>query len=343
MQTSKCRLLCLECRPKKLQIIYTHTHFNLSIKSINHLLVAMMSDVFNNFVYKCALFIIIQVFDHPFKSPRRHWHTQSSADSPNSFSSSTTVGASSKSTASSSSISSSPFSSQRKSRQHQQQQQHDSSPLYNICQPGVPQTKGTHSRKKSVGDSIRSKASSSCISSERGRGHQVDKSHFLSGLSLDPITNSDNDAVQELTLVPPDMSIFSNACPLCCEKFSSKGDLREHRINVHDFATCVHCGMLFPSQGAMKNHIKREHHPKYVCEVCNKTFHCRINYTGHMNMHTGTKPYACQFCFKPFAYQQSKYAHEKVCNNTRPLSWEEKQNLREKQNYKLQGKMIYKC
>jgi len=104
-----------------------------------------------------------------------------------------------------------------------------------------------------------------------------------------------------------------NICQLCSATFISQDEHSAHMTQVHQYVPCPHCDIWCPSPSAIKGHIHREHQPKFVCGLCGKPFHCKINYKGHMNMHSGAKPYTCNKCGKAFAYQQSKHAHQKLC------------------------------
>ncbi|XP_059147017.1 zinc finger protein 14-like [Physella acuta] len=106
-------------------------------------------------------------------------------------------------------------------------------------------------------------------------------------------------------------SVQCRVCPLMLE---STEELTHHMRAVHHYFPCSQCTIWCPTMAALHGHIHREHKPKFVCSICTKTFHCKINYKGHMNMHLGKKPYVCAKCGKTFAYQQSQYAHQKMCN-----------------------------
>ncbi|RUS86331.1 hypothetical protein EGW08_005916, partial [Elysia chlorotica] len=101
-------------------------------------------------------------------------------------------------------------------------------------------------------------------------------------------------------------------CKVCNTAWNSSDEHRRHMCQAHKYLSCQKCHTLCPTSGALRSHMNREHTPKLVCPICNKMFHCRVNYSGHMNMHSGTKPYACDKCGKRFAYQQSRSAHEKI-------------------------------
>ena len=47
------------------------------------------------------------------------------------------------------------------------------------------------------------------------------------------------------------------------------------------------------------------------CKICEKPFATAGLLNKHMNIHTGVKPYKCQYCEQKFADGSNKIAHEK--------------------------------
>ncbi|XP_073457586.1 zinc finger and BTB domain-containing protein 17 isoform X2 [Aquarana catesbeiana] len=56
----------------------------------------------------------------------------------------------------------------------------------------------------------------------------------------------------------------------------------------------------------------------HVCEYCNKEFTHTGNYTRHIRIHTGEKPYRCQECDKAFSDPAACKAHEKTHSPLKP-------------------------
>ncbi|XP_035824956.1 uncharacterized protein LOC101859211 isoform X5 [Aplysia californica] len=69
-------------------------------------------------------------------------------------------------------------------------------------------------------------------------------------------------------------------CQLCSTTFSSQDEHSAHMTQMHQYVPCPHCDTWCPSSSAIKGHIHREHQPKFVCDLCGKRFHCKINYKG---------------------------------------------------------------
>ncbi|CAK1549136.1 unnamed protein product [Leptosia nina] len=51
---------------------------------------------------------------------------------------------------------------------------------------------------------------------------------------------------------------------------------------------------------------------QHECQVCKKKFSSRLVLSGHMNTHTGNRPYTCDICNKSFASRYSQQAHMKT-------------------------------
>merc|ERR1711956_197564 len=94
-------------------------------------------------------------------------------------------------------------------------------------------------------------------------------------------------------------------CSKCEKMFKNARKLKEHNDNVHEKVPCIHCGKLFGLRKNMWGHIQAQHtsnqDKKYKCEVCGKGFVGKETLKDHKNIHTGEKPYLCQFCSACFA------------------------------------------
>ena len=58
----------------------------------------------------------------------------------------------------------------------------------------------------------------------------------------------------------------------------------------------------------------------YKCELCQKMFHVENDYKVHMKIHSGEKPYICNFpnCFRKFNRKANLELHEKICHSNNP-------------------------
>ena len=92
--------------------------------------------------------------------------------------------------------------------------------------------------------------------------------------------------------------------------------LKAHNKTAHDEKVpCVHCGKLYGVAARMSVHIQAQHTPnedkKHKCEVCGKGFSESDRLKDHNNIHTGEKPYLCQFCSACFASKGTHAMHER--------------------------------
>lgn len=52
---------------------------------------------------------------------------------------------------------------------------------------------------------------------------------------------------------------------------------------------------------------------RHQCPICGKNFRQWSHFVGHINTHSGVKPFACRFCQKGFPYKTNCTRHEKFC------------------------------
>lgn len=104
-------------------------------------------------------------------------------------------------------------------------------------------------------------------------------------------------------------------CHICQKDFTGPNDLRKH-LRIHTGEKpfpCTHCGRCFRQAGSLKNHIASQHGTDtiFICSYCNKSFPIKERIRLHMRIHSGEKPYRCQYCAKSFARggQVSTYNH----------------------------------
>ena len=92
--------------------------------------------------------------------------------------------------------------------------------------------------------------------------------------------------------------------------------LNKHIRTVHEKLPCVTCGKLVP-KSRMKTHMTIFHtensQKPFNCEFCGKGFATRVTFQEHTNIHTGERPYKCDFenCNKTFASSGNMYMHRR--------------------------------
>ncbi|XP_065363298.1 zinc finger protein 91-like [Calliphora vicina] len=108
-------------------------------------------------------------------------------------------------------------------------------------------------------------------------------------------------------------------CLLCSQSFKTRDYLYAHSKTHHSENSaisktykrtktenvnknqCGHCGKLFKSPFAYKNHLLIHTNEKpYECESCNKKFRTIAALTTHQRIHDDYRPYQCELCLKSF-------------------------------------------
>lgn len=78
------------------------------------------------------------------------------------------------------------------------------------------------------------------------------------------------------------------------------------------------CGRTYCSYFNLKRHIESSHMGlrKFKCPICGRFLSSKQNYVDHQNIHTGAKPYLCEFqgCNMRFRQLSQYYIHSQLHN-----------------------------
>ena len=114
-------------------------------------------------------------------------------------------------------------------------------------------------------------------------------------------------------------SRIKHECDTCGKSYSALYDLKEHVKTVHgnDKLLCESCPFSCRSRKTLFRHRSMEHSANaksYTCLYCNKIFLEKEHYHGHINGHTGMRPYDCPTCKKTFKFKHHLTRHMLVCS-----------------------------
>lgn len=91
---------------------------------------------------------------------------------------------------------------------------------------------------------------------------------------------------------------LSLKCKYCDKVFKDYGSRIWHTNVVHfpDKWKCTICQQSCPSQGRLDKHMETHGPAKYDCPECGKGLMNVYGLQAHMRIHTGEKPYKCEYC-----------------------------------------------
>lgn len=103
-------------------------------------------------------------------------------------------------------------------------------------------------------------------------------------------------------------------CSNCKTVFHSVEERRLHQEKCSFDFKCSYCGKAYRSKSGLHNHKLNMHeqaNQRYQCHECDKRFHSKLHFEGHMNVHFKLQPYKCKVCGLGFAYKFNLTSHEK--------------------------------
>lgn len=111
--------------------------------------------------------------------------------------------------------------------------------------------------------------------------------------------------------------VASHPCKYCKQTFTSRSNLIKHANDKHNISMgyeCEHCGRFFNDRSNYKKHCIQRHgggDARYQCHLCHKRMATRANFEGHMNLHSGIKPFACAKCGNKYTSKKNMLYHER--------------------------------
>ncbi|XP_023220357.1 zinc finger protein 28 homolog [Centruroides sculpturatus] len=123
-------------------------------------------------------------------------------------------------------------------------------------------------------------------------------------------------------------------CEECDYSTGVKSDFRKHQ-NKHsrkEVYKCSYCNRSTIWKQSLDKHILRKHWKqsniseklpqrfldlkKYRCELCQKYFPSPFALKHHERIHTGKKPFQCDYCFRRFTRQKNLNKHKRIIHST---------------------------
>ena len=103
-------------------------------------------------------------------------------------------------------------------------------------------------------------------------------------------------------------------CETCGKTYAKMKHLENHQYREHSKSPCAECGLMFPVS-YLKRHIMAVHtedsKKDWPCKTCPKAYATKERLESHMLIHTGERPYICQYCGDTFNDLSNQRAHER--------------------------------
>ncbi|CAH1775452.1 unnamed protein product [Owenia fusiformis] len=108
---------------------------------------------------------------------------------------------------------------------------------------------------------------------------------------------------------------------------------------------CTYCGKRFTNRANFTNHIRVHSGERpYSCNICQKTFAQSATLKTHARTHTGEKPFSCEFCRRGFSDYSTYSKHVRTHTgdkpykcDTCPAAFAQSGNLNRHQKIHLKG------
>ena len=90
--------------------------------------------------------------------------------------------------------------------------------------------------------------------------------------------------------------------PLRCADFWSSAHVKLGPNGIPGILKFCECSSYCPKEfghlSSLESHVERLHtnESRHHCETCGRAFSSKSNHTAHKKIHTGVKPFACNFC-----------------------------------------------
>ncbi|XP_030756317.1 zinc finger protein 236-like [Sitophilus oryzae] len=128
------------------------------------------------------------------------------------------------------------------------------------------------------------------------------------------VTNSEEKLRRHLSFNHTDT--VDKVCKFCYKDFKKPSDLARH-LRTHTGERpyeCTQCKKKFSLKSTLESHSRTHDSSSQktvVCDVCNANLTTKSSLKVHMLLHTGERPYACNFCDQTFRTSAIRRAHEK--------------------------------